>query len=167
MVVRTHPTLSPGYSAKLTEEMHYHLLHSVRVDETPTYAHARLPVRTTWEDPEDGTVYMDIECDMPSVCSPVQTPPSPVGTPASPKWFLESPLVSPIIPSPITTLVPVVALDKGELLDIRAQLELHGSILHTHTERLDALPPTLFEGYGRDFTKLFSRSEAVREEIHS
>ncbi|GKD11671.1 hypothetical protein Tco_1196078 [Tanacetum coccineum] len=36
-----------------------------------------------------------------------------------------------------------------------------------HTERLDALPPTLFESYGRDFTELFARSEAVREEIYS
>ncbi|GKA60358.1 hypothetical protein Tco_0759765, partial [Tanacetum coccineum] len=93
-------------------------------DETPT---PRLLIHTTWEDPEDGTIYMDVECDMPSIRPPVQTLPSPVG----------------------------------------AQLELHGSILHDHTKRLDVLPPTLFEGYGRDFTELFARSRAFREEIHS
>nr|GEW93724.1 hypothetical protein [Tanacetum cinerariifolium] len=36
------------------------------------------------------------------------------------------------------------------LWSLGAQLELHGSILHDHTQRLDALPPTLFEGYDRD-----------------
>ncbi|GKD59155.1 hypothetical protein Tco_1296664, partial [Tanacetum coccineum] len=82
-------------------------------DETPT---PRLPVRTTWEDPEDGIVYVDIEGDMPPVRAPVQTP-------VSIEWSSGS---LPISPAPLT--------------------------------RLDALPPTLFEGYGRDFTELFARS---------
>ncbi|GJR88529.1 hypothetical protein Tco_0212540 [Tanacetum coccineum] len=69
--------------------------------ETPTQTHVRLPIRTTWEDPEDGTIYMEID------------------------------------------------------------------ILHTHSERLDVLPPSRFEGYDRDVTELFSRTRAVREEIHS
>ncbi|GJW34053.1 hypothetical protein Tco_0054085 [Tanacetum coccineum] len=43
--------------------------------DTPT---PRLHVRTTWEDPKDGTIYMDIECDMPLVRPPIQTLPSPV-----------------------------------------------------------------------------------------
>ncbi|GJQ91588.1 reverse transcriptase domain-containing protein [Tanacetum coccineum] len=33
--------------------------------------------------------------------------------------------------------------------------------------RLEALPPILFKAYGRDFTELFARLVAVREEIHS
>ncbi|GKE12527.1 hypothetical protein Tco_1416078, partial [Tanacetum coccineum] len=33
--------------------------------------------------------------------------------------------------------------------------------------RLDALPPTLFEGYDRDLRKLYTRSGAVRDEIFS
>ncbi|GKG61844.1 hypothetical protein Tco_0623561, partial [Tanacetum coccineum] len=37
----------------------------------------RLPVRTTWEDLVDGTVYTDIECIMPPVHAPVQTLASP------------------------------------------------------------------------------------------
>ncbi|GJZ89426.1 hypothetical protein Tco_0661208, partial [Tanacetum coccineum] len=93
-------------------------------DETPT---PRLPVGTTWEDPEDDIVYVDIEGDMPLVRALVQTP-------VSIEWSSSS---LPISPAPLT---------------------LHGGILHDHTQRLDALPPTLFEGYGRDFTELFARS---------
>nr|GEY14732.1 hypothetical protein [Tanacetum cinerariifolium] len=39
-----------------------------------------------------------------------------------------------------------------------AQLELHESILHDHTQRLDALPPTLFANIGRDVRELYTRS---------
>ncbi|GJX26463.1 hypothetical protein Tco_0232759 [Tanacetum coccineum] len=118
----------------------------------------QLLVRTTWEDPEDDTVYMDIEWDMPPVHSPIQIPPSLVGIPSSPGWFLE-----PLSDSP----VPATVIDEDDFLEIGAQLELLGSILHDHIERLDALPPTIFKGYGQDFTELFARSGAVREEIHS
>ncbi|GJT98215.1 hypothetical protein Tco_1093733 [Tanacetum coccineum] len=45
------------------------------VYDTPT---PRLHVHTTLEDPKDGTIYMDIECDMPLVRPPIQTLPSPV-----------------------------------------------------------------------------------------
>ncbi|GJS94790.1 hypothetical protein Tco_0801758 [Tanacetum coccineum] len=129
-------TYEVGYSSRSTPDQQLKI-----AGETPTQTHARLLVRTTWEDPEDSTVYMDIECDIPLVHSPVQTPPSPVGTPASPEWSPE--------------------LKSG------AQLEFHESIIHTHTKRLDALPPSLLEGQDQDTTELFSRSEAVCEEIHS
>ncbi|GKB17456.1 hypothetical protein Tco_0851379 [Tanacetum coccineum] len=36
------------------------------------------------------------------------------------------------------------------------ELELQGSILHDHTQRLDALLPTLFEDYERDFRELYT-----------
>ncbi|GKF37142.1 hypothetical protein Tco_0113900, partial [Tanacetum coccineum] len=128
--------------------------------ETPTHTHARLPVRTTWEDLEEGTVYMDIECEIPPVRSPVQTPPSP-------EWFSESLPVSPAIPSLVATLAPTATLNEDALLEIGAQLELNGSILHTHTKRLDALPPNIFQGYGQDFIELFSTSAVIHEEILS
>ncbi|GJS53484.1 hypothetical protein Tco_0626846 [Tanacetum coccineum] len=142
--------------------------------ETPIQSHTRLPVRTTWEDPEDGTVYMDIECDMPPVRSSVQTPSLPVQTPSLPvhtlalsDWFPESPPTSLIVPSPVVSQVLIAATDKDDFLEVRAQLKLHRSILYDHTERLDVLPPTLFEGYGWDFTELFASLGSVREEIHS
>nr|GEW37505.1 hypothetical protein [Tanacetum cinerariifolium] len=45
------------------------------------------------------------------------------------------------------------------------QLKLYGSILHDHTQRLNALPPTLFEGYDQDLRELYTRSRAVKDEI--
>ncbi|GJS73906.1 hypothetical protein Tco_0706747 [Tanacetum coccineum] len=75
------------------------------------------------------------------------------------------------VPSPIasrvTTPKAIIAVDKDEFLEVGAQLELHGSILHDHTQCLDALPPTLFEGYDRDLRELYTRSRAVRDEIFS
>ncbi|GJT02048.1 hypothetical protein Tco_0823217 [Tanacetum coccineum] len=136
---------------------------AARQDETPT---PRIPAHITWIDPEDGTVYLDIKID-PLSCAPVQTP-------ASPEWSFSSLPVSPafvtvpsLVASSTTTPTTIIAVDKDEFLKVGAQLELYGSILHDHTQRLDALPPTLLEGHGRDITKLFDRSGVVREEIHS
>ncbi|GJX62165.1 putative ribonuclease H-like domain-containing protein [Tanacetum coccineum] len=131
------------------------------VEETTT---PRLLVCTTWEDPVDGTIYTDIECVMSPVRAPVQTP-------ALLEWSsgsLPVSLASLNVPSPpVTTLVATIVVDEDKFLEVGAQLELYGSIHHDHTQRLDALPPTFFEGYGSDFTRLFARSEAVRNEIHS
>ncbi|GKG17433.1 hypothetical protein Tco_0362390, partial [Tanacetum coccineum] len=119
-----------------------------------------------WVDLEDVTVYIDIEFDAPPVRAPFQTL-------TSPDWSFGSLPVSPAsltVPSPVaslvTTLAATIIVDEDEFLEVGSQLELHGSILHDHTQRLDALPPTLLEGYGRDFIRLFTRSEAVRDEIH-
>ncbi|GKB61997.1 hypothetical protein Tco_0918183 [Tanacetum coccineum] len=103
-------------------------------DETP-----RLPTRPIWVDPEDGTIYLDIEFD-PSSRAPVQTP-------ASPEWSSGSLPVTPAslsvpspVASPVTTPAATIAIDEDEFLEVEAQLELHGSILHDHTQHLDALP---------------------------
>ncbi|GJU45891.1 hypothetical protein Tco_1203157 [Tanacetum coccineum] len=66
----------------------------------------RLPIRTIWEDPMEDTVYMDIECDIPPVRAPVQTP-------ALPEWSSGSLLVSPAsltIPTPVVSPVPAAAV---------------------------------------------------------
>ncbi|GKB55169.1 phospholipase-like protein [Tanacetum coccineum] len=97
-----------------------------------------------------------------------------VQTPASPEWSSGSLPVSPAsltiplpIASPVTTPAATIAVEEDEFLEVGAQLELYGSILHNHTQHLDALPSTLFKVYGRDFTWLFTSSEAVHDEIHS
>ncbi|GJW27046.1 hypothetical protein Tco_0040857 [Tanacetum coccineum] len=107
-----------------------------RVDETPT---PRLPTRPIWVDPEDDTVYIDIEFDAPPVHAPFQTP-------TLLDWSSGSLLVSPAsltVSSPVASLVTTpaatITVDEDEFL----------------------------EGYGRDFTRLFARSEAVCNEIHS
>nr|GEV90230.1 hypothetical protein [Tanacetum cinerariifolium] len=104
------------------------------------YHALELPIHTTWEDPQNGTIYRYIECYIPPVRSPVrvsptlvQTPSSPVGTPASPEWFTESSPISPVIPSSIASPAPAATLGKSVLLEIGAQLDLHRSILHTQT----------------------------------
>ncbi|GKE32837.1 hypothetical protein Tco_1452159, partial [Tanacetum coccineum] len=56
----------------------------------------------------------------------------------------------PIPTSPVTTPAATIAVDEDEFITVGAQLELHGSILHDHTQRLNALPPTLLEGMGQD-----------------
>ncbi|GKB95205.1 hypothetical protein Tco_0981342, partial [Tanacetum coccineum] len=133
------------------------------VDETPT---PRIPARSTWIDAEDGTICLDIKID-PLSRAPFQTP-------TSPEWssgflpILPASLTVPLpVASPATTLVATIAVDKDEFLEVGVQLELHRSILYDHTQRLDALLPTLLEGHGRDVTELFDRSRVVREEIHS
>ncbi|GJT09469.1 hypothetical protein Tco_0856511 [Tanacetum coccineum] len=102
-----------------------------RVEETLM---PRPRVHTTWVDLVDGTVYTDIPVDVPLARVPIQTPPSPERSSAT------------------------IAVDEDEFLEVRAQLELHKSILHDHTQRLDALPTTLFEGYDRDLMELYTRS---------
>ncbi|GKA37747.1 hypothetical protein Tco_0724312 [Tanacetum coccineum] len=69
--------------------------------------------------------------------------------------------------SQVTTPAATIAVDEDEFIEVGTQLELHESILKDHTQRLDALPPTLLEGMGRDITELYDRSTAVRGEIHS
>nr|GEW87483.1 hypothetical protein [Tanacetum cinerariifolium] len=137
--------------------------HQHVADETLT---PKIPAHTTWIDPEDGIVYLDIEID------PLSR--APVHTLASPEWSSGSLPVSPAsltvpshVASPVTTPTATIAVDEDEFLKVGAQLKLHGSILHDHTQRLNALPPIILEGHGRDITELFDRSRVVRKEIHS
>ncbi|GJS48690.1 hypothetical protein Tco_0598811 [Tanacetum coccineum] len=126
----------------------------------------RQPTLDTWVDHEDGRVYTDIPAYVPLV-APVQTPPSP-------EWSLGSLPVSPsslVVPlpiaSPVATPTTTISVAKDQFIKVGAQLELHGSILHDHTQRLDALPPTLVADIDRDVRELYTRSGAVRDEIFS
>nr|GFB31975.1 hypothetical protein [Tanacetum cinerariifolium] len=70
-----------------------------------------------------------------------------------------SPIVPNLVASPVTSPIATIAIDEDEFLVVGAQLELHGSILHDHKQRLDALLPILFKGYDRDFRELYTRDE--------
>nr|GEV31204.1 hypothetical protein [Tanacetum cinerariifolium] len=106
--------------------------------------------------PVHSRVYTDISAYVPPV-APVQPPPSPewsfVSLPVSPS----SPVVPSPIASPVATLTATISVDDDQFLNVGAQLELYESILHDHTQRLDALPPTLFEGYDMDLRDLYTR----------
>ncbi|GKE09922.1 hypothetical protein Tco_1413473 [Tanacetum coccineum] len=83
--------------------------------------------------------------------------------------------VADMTPTPrILVRTTWIDLEDGDVyLDIEidpqsyAPLELHESILHDHTQRLDERPPSLFEGYDQDLRKLYTRSRVVRDEIFS
>ncbi|GKA58676.1 hypothetical protein Tco_0757989 [Tanacetum coccineum] len=121
---------------------------------------------STYEiDPEDDRVYTDIL---------IYPPVAPVQTPLSPEWSSDSLPISPsspVVPSPIASPVATptatILVDKDQFLEVEAQLELHESILQDHTQRLDALPPTLITDIDRDLRELYTRSGVVRGEIFS
>ncbi|GJX79352.1 hypothetical protein Tco_0327501, partial [Tanacetum coccineum] len=104
----------------------------------------RQPTLTTWIDPEDGIAYIDVHAYPPPV-PPVQTPPSP-------EWSSAS---------------PAMAETEGFLTGFGAQVEMQGGLIRDHTVRLGELSPALFKIYDMDIGELFTRSGAVRDEIFS
>ncbi|GKE31043.1 hypothetical protein Tco_1450365 [Tanacetum coccineum] len=135
----------------------------------------RQPTLTTWTDPKDGTVYIDVPTYPPSV-PPVQTPPSldwtPGSLPISPSHSdvpspVSSPLISLIVPSLMATPKATIPVDEDQFIEVGAQLELYGCILQDHTQHLDVMPPTLFAEINRDVRELYTRSRAVTDEIFS
>ncbi|GKB67517.1 hypothetical protein Tco_0928929 [Tanacetum coccineum] len=135
----------------------------------------RQPTLTTWTDPKDGMIYIDIP-DYPPPAPPVQTPPLPDWTPGSlpvsPSLLdVPSPVSSPMVPltvsSPVTTSTATIPIDEDQFIEIGAQLELYRGILQDHTQRLDAMLPTLFVKIDRDVRELYTRSGSVKDEIIS
>ncbi|GJZ27233.1 hypothetical protein Tco_0571486 [Tanacetum coccineum] len=126
-------------------------------------------------DPKDGTVYIDVPTYPPSAPH-VQTPPLPDWTLGSLPISLShsdapspvsSPLISLTIPSPVATPTATIPVNEDQFIEVGAQLVLYGSILQDHTQRLDAMPPTLLAEIDRDVRELYTRSGAVRDEIFS
>ncbi|GJT24743.1 hypothetical protein Tco_0894680 [Tanacetum coccineum] len=116
----------------------------------------RHPTLTTWIDLEDSIAYIDVPIYLP-LAPPAQTLPSPEWSsgslPVSPApSAVSSPIPSPMISltvlspiaSPVATLTATISIDEDQFIEVGAQLELYGSVLHEHTQRLDAMPPTLF-----------------------
>ncbi|GKE64317.1 hypothetical protein Tco_1518478 [Tanacetum coccineum] len=111
------------------------------------------------QNPVDDTFHTDIPIYVPLVRVPVQIPPSPewsfVSLPVSPSSPAVPTLVaSPTDSSPIAS--PAMVEAESFLAELGAQVELQGGLIHDHTQRLDALPPALFEGYNRDFRELYT-----------
>ncbi|GKE05549.1 hypothetical protein Tco_1397567 [Tanacetum coccineum] len=96
------------------------------------------PTLTTWTDPEDNVIYIDIP-DYPPPTPPVQTPPLPEWTsgslPISPSHSnipspISSPMVPLIVPSPVAT--PATAETEGFLTELGAQVEMQGGLISDH-----------------------------------
>ncbi|GJS50246.1 hypothetical protein Tco_0600367 [Tanacetum coccineum] len=210
MAVRTQPTLSPGFSAKLIEAMALSPLSFCKryrsFYETPSSSASpapslTLPIPKRYRGTSEPMLDIETEDDKSKAegagsGTPVEVTiadrPLGLGYSAARRHSLEiaeeitpstfeiaeeitpgwsSGLASLTVPSPVallkTTPAATIVVDEDEFLEVGAQLELHDSILHDHTQRLDTLPPILLEGHGQDIIKLFNRSRAVREEIHT
>ncbi|GKE66099.1 hypothetical protein Tco_1520260 [Tanacetum coccineum] len=114
----------------------------------------RQPTLTIWTDPKDSTIYIDVST-YPPPALPVQTPPSPDWTPGS---LPISPSHSDV-PSPVSsTLIS---------LTVPSPVATPTATIPDHTQRLDALPPTLFAEIDRDVRELYTRSGVVEDEIFS
>ncbi|GJZ02738.1 hypothetical protein Tco_0520699 [Tanacetum coccineum] len=116
----------------------------------------RQPTLTTWVDLEDDRVYINIPSYPP--VAPVQTLPSLEWSSGSLLILPSYPVVPSPIASPVATPTATILVDEDQFLEVGAQLELYGSILHDHTQRLDALPPTLIADIDRDMRELYTRS---------
>ncbi|GJY89084.1 hypothetical protein Tco_0503712 [Tanacetum coccineum] len=89
---------------------------------------------------------------------------------AAPEVSPSSPAVPTLVASPVDSspvASPATVEAESFLAELRAQVEFRGGLIHDRTQRLDVLPPALFEGYDRDFRELYTRSRAVRDEIFS
>ncbi|GJV76631.1 hypothetical protein Tco_1508215 [Tanacetum coccineum] len=112
---------------------------------------SRQPTLTTWTDPKDSIVYIDVPtCPPPAL--PAQTPPSPEWSsgslPISPTpSVIPSPISSPMIPLTIPSPVasPATAETEGFLTELGAQVEMQRGLIRDHTVRLEELSPTLFK----------------------
>ncbi|GJU88467.1 hypothetical protein Tco_1300890 [Tanacetum coccineum] len=125
---------------------------------------SRQPILTTWTDPKDGMVYIDVPA-YPPPAPPVQTPPSPEWmsgllpislSPSIVPLPISSPMILLTVPSPIA--IPATAKTEGFLTELGAQVEMHEGLIRDHAVRLEELSPALFERYDRDIGELFTRS---------
>ncbi|GJW21305.1 hypothetical protein Tco_0031927 [Tanacetum coccineum] len=91
------------------------------------------PTRTTWTDPEDGMVYIDVLA-YPPPAPPTQTPPSPEWSssllPISPSYSIvplpiSSPMIPLTVPSPVAT--PATAETVGFLTELDLKSRCIGS----------------------------------------
>nr|GEV70804.1 hypothetical protein [Tanacetum cinerariifolium] len=163
MVVRTQLTLSPGIC-----HHHHHLRtfpygRGIREEEAaPEGQQQAVPVVDTAVNKPLNLGYRAlrhyISIYVPPVRVPVQAPPLPEWSSGSLPVSPSSSVVPTLVASPVTTPAATIPVDEDEFLEVGVQLELHRSIRHDHTQRLDALPPALFEGYDRDFRELYTRS---------
>ncbi|GKD94211.1 hypothetical protein Tco_1374048, partial [Tanacetum coccineum] len=94
---------------------------------------------TAWIDLEDGRAYIDVPA-YPPPAPPVQTLPSPKcssgSLPVSPApSIIPLPISSPMIPLTVPSLVasPATAEAEGYLIELGAQVEMQGGLIHDHT----------------------------------
>ncbi|GJZ93780.1 hypothetical protein Tco_0665983 [Tanacetum coccineum] len=105
----------------------------------------RQPTLTTWMDPEDGIVYIDVPV-YPPPAPPVQTPPSPEWSsgslPISPApSIVPSPISSPMMPLTVPSLVglPATFETKEFLTELGARVKMQEGLIRDHTAVRDEI----------------------------
>ncbi|GKE15450.1 hypothetical protein Tco_1423027, partial [Tanacetum coccineum] len=122
-------------------------LESERPERVSAFRH---PTLTTWTDPEDGMVYIDVHA-YPPPAPPVQIPPSPDWTSSSLPISLSPSVVPSYISLPMLPLTvlssvatPATAKTDGFLTELGAQVEIRRGLIRDHAVRLEELSPALF-----------------------
>ncbi|GJT82942.1 hypothetical protein Tco_1057284 [Tanacetum coccineum] len=125
---------------------------SIPESERPEIVSAlRHPTLTTWMDPKDGIVYIDVPA-YPPPAPPTLTSPSPEWSSGSLPIYLtpsivpspiSSPMISLTVPSPIAS--PATIETEGFLTELGARVEMHGGLIRDHTVQLEELSPALSE----------------------
>ncbi|GJR87333.1 hypothetical protein Tco_0211344 [Tanacetum coccineum] len=155
MAMRTQPTMSLGFSARVTEAMTLSPL-SFRKRYGSSYETPSSSASPTSSDPsfiKEVVPIKDTAADEPLGLGYGATRRHALElaeghVPGTFKVGQSSSIPDCTITRSFTSDHPpaTIVVDEEEFLEVGAQLELHGSILHGHTQRLDALPPTIFEG---------------------
>ncbi|GKB13644.1 hypothetical protein Tco_0847567 [Tanacetum coccineum] len=110
---------------------------------------------------EEDEIYSTFEVGQSSGSAPDTERPERVSA------FRQPTLTTWTDPEDVATPTATIPVDEDQFIEVGAQLELYGSILQDHTQRLDVMPPTLFAKIDRDVRELYTRSGAVRDEIFS
>nr|GFA32995.1 hypothetical protein [Tanacetum cinerariifolium] len=90
------------------------------------------------EGQQQAVLFVDTAMDKPLGLR-YETPPSSELSSGSLRVSPSSPVVPTLVASLATTLAATISVDEDQFLEVAKQLELHESILHDHTQRLDAL----------------------------
>ncbi|GJR32976.1 hypothetical protein Tco_1109208 [Tanacetum coccineum] len=126
----------------------------------------RQPTLSTWTDPEDDMIYIDIP-NYPPPAPPLQTPPSPEWTSSSlhisPSHSdVPSPISSPMtpltVPSPVAT--PTAIKTEGFLTELGAQVEMQGGLIHDHVHAINDV-----QGENRDLRLHLAEERRARLEL--
>ncbi|GKB05565.1 hypothetical protein Tco_0833760, partial [Tanacetum coccineum] len=153
MVVRVPPAMSPGLSTSIAEVAAMFdstfLEDDKEEDEEEEDEEVEVNLDSNSESDDAEDKGPTIEDEDPVAGDDAVVTPSIVPSPIS------SPMIPLTVPSPIAS--PATAEAEGYLIELGAQVEMQGGLIHDHTVRLGDLSPAFIKRYDRDIGELFTR----------
>nr|GEW04683.1 hypothetical protein [Tanacetum cinerariifolium] len=153
-------------SGKIPETIHHKVVGESGYGKSITVGAALILFNVSVFSPKPSMHYLNItKRNMVKIFHKDTTPPSPDWSyglflispaPSAVLSLISSPMISLTVSSPLSTAT--ILVDEDQFIEIGAQLELFRGTLQDHTQRLDAMPPTLFTGINRDVRELYTRS---------